>query len=118
MLRSECSDGHDASFGLGAGEPFQLLNNAAGDFKGTSISIKRIAQPDQGNTWTSTDNVAISNNIIRNVSGGFSIQGKQGASTNPIGGLLSRLLIELSRLDKPMFLEELVDRGAVAGKHE
>jgi hypothetical protein len=59
--------------------------HAAGDFKGTAISIKRIAQPDQGNTWTSTDNVHINNNVVTNVGIGVSLAGSTEDHWGPNG---------------------------------
>jgi len=49
--------------------------NQAGSFFGTAISIKRIAQPDQGNTWTETDNVQLNNNLVTNVGLGIALSG-------------------------------------------
>jgi len=49
--------------------------NQAGSFFGTAISIKRIAQPDQGNTWTETDDVQLNNNVVSNVGLGIALSG-------------------------------------------
>jgi len=53
--------------------------NQAGSFYGTAISIKKIAQPDQGNTWTITDDVHLNNNVVSNVGIGLALAGSTEA---------------------------------------
>lgn len=54
--------------------------------------VLKVANQNGGCTWCVSRDLTIRNNIVRNVGAGFGITGKDGA--NPIGELLSRLLIE------------------------
>ncbi|MCC6927902.1 MAG: Ig-like domain-containing protein [Gemmatimonadaceae bacterium] len=59
--------------------------------------ILKVANQNGGCTWCISNDITIRDNLIRNVGGAFGITGKDGA--NPIGQLLSRLLIENNYVD-------------------
>lgn len=45
-------------------------------------------------TWCRTSDVTIRGNVIRNVGAAFSLAGREGSSPNPVGDLLTRVLIQ------------------------
>jgi len=71
--------------------------------------VLKVSNQSGGCTWCETTDVTFRQNIFRNIGAGFSIQGLQGGSAHPVGGLLSRVAIEDN-------LVENVNVGQFAGE--
>ncbi|MEO6445781.1 MAG: Ig-like domain-containing protein [Gemmatimonadaceae bacterium] len=68
---------------------------------GYAVLLKSVNQSGRC-TWCATRDVTIRGNIIRNAGAGFNLSGREGSNKNPIGGLLTRVLIEQNVVENIM----------------